>query len=132
MWISDGYVITAGDVAGGDISRFWSSTRETWELVAGFPRPASPRNGRPLTLRSVDIRVVSSTGGIKSGVRILLFTVMDCLDTRMVSVIKDGRQSSSHIVTWLGSTPLGAGLQWRLLAGSVVAGDQVGIGAGYE
>jgi hypothetical protein len=132
-WISDRYVITAGDVALSSFAgRAWSSERKAWETVSGTAMAAGRDPRVPLTLRGVDVRITRAAGGIVSGVHILLMVIASAVNTDQVIIVKDGIQSAYKVVAWHGKLPLAAGIQWRIHAGGIVANDVVSIGVQYE
>jgi hypothetical protein len=136
--LSETYEVTAGDLAPGTtVGRFWSSQRKLWENVSNRSAPAGTPwqhgyGGGGFTLRGVDIRVTTAAGLIKSGVRIQIMVVIDPVHTGDVIILKDAYQSSSKVVSWQGLCPMGAGLQWRIHQGALIAGDLVLIGVAYE
>jgi hypothetical protein len=83
-------------------------------------------------LHACRVRVRHTGGGLACGVRAILFVIVDPVNTADLAPIKDAYQSSSHLVNWLGSTPLCAGIGWRIPAGGVIAGDVVEMAASYE
>jgi len=133
---NDTYVITAADLVPSTwTGRAWSAQLRAWENVTNRDltpgNPWSPKYDYRI-LRGARIRVRHTGGGLVSGVRVILFVIVDPVHTSDIIVLKDSYQSASRLVNWLGSTPLAAGIGWRIVQGGVAAGDSVEMCATYE
>jgi hypothetical protein len=130
---NEGYIVTAADLVPGTfVGRFWSADRKTWSSATDRSPASGQSPRRALRLKGLDIRVTNATGGIKTGVRILVFLVSDPLHTEYVLPVLDKIQSASRIVSWLGEAPMCAGIEWRIQQGGVIATDIVSMGVTYE
>lgn len=133
FWANEPYVVSAADlVPGTHVGRFWRADTRQWETcVDRNPAEGSfPRN--KLRLLGIDTRVVNAVGGIKSGVRILVFVVPDPQHPGIIVPVVQGYQSSGHLVFWSGDILIGAGVGWRIQQGGVIATDVVAMTVGYE
>jgi ribosomal protein S28E/S33 len=137
--LNETYVVTAADLVPATfVGRFWSTQRKRWESATnqsaspGAPWQRGVQQGGDFDLRGVDIRVLHSNGMIASGIRIQVMIVIDPVHTGDVIMIRDAYQSATKVVSWDGDLPMGAGVQWRIHEGALVAGDQVLIGVAYE
>lgn len=133
FWANEPYVVTAADLVPGTfVGRFWRAEQRQWESSTDRnPAEASFSINR-LRLRGLDVRVLAAAGGIKSGVRILVFLIPDPQHPGIMVPVLQGFQSSANLVYWNGDIPLGAGVGWRIQQGGVIATDVVAMTVGYE
>jgi len=135
VWISDAYVIGAGDVAAAYAGRAYTLGRGLWETVSGGQALASNEPPRNRFLNSADIRVTTTAGVIKRGIYIQGWVLGDPLHTEYVVPWFQGVQGASNMVNWSGRMPMLAGVQWRIhtLSGpALVVGDRVLMAVSYE
>jgi hypothetical protein len=134
MWANDpGYVILAGDLTPATFcGRFWSAESKAWANVSNMSPLGGTLPPKQYRLKAVDVRVVNASGGIKSGVRIMVMCVLDPRSTGIVNVVIDGLQSAHKTLNWIGNIPLEYGVQWRIHQGALVAGDIVSMSVQYE
>jgi acyl CoA:acetate/3-ketoacid CoA transferase beta subunit len=133
QWLTDNYVVQAGDAAAAYAGRCYNAGKGQWETVSG----GSPSSSaiKQHYLRSADIRVQLTGGQIKRGIYIQLWIIGDGLHTDLVVPWHEGVQGAAQMVSWQGRVPMLAGFQWRIHtggAGGLIAGDRVGIGVSYE
>lgn len=133
MWTADSYVITAGDlVPATHVGRAWYVDTRSWGSVHNSnPRGGGPHVGR-YVLRHYDIRVLSGTGGVKSGIQSHLYVALDPLHPEVMMLLRSQRQSVSGIESWYGEVEIPHALVWRIHQGGVDAGDVVTLLLGYE
>jgi hypothetical protein len=134
-WLTDNYVVQAGDVALAYAGRAFNLGLGQWETVSGTQASSTQEEPRPRWLRSADIRVTAAAGQIKRGIYIQCWIIGDPLHTEYVVPWFEGVQGAAQMVNWSGGVPMLAGFQWRIHtggAGGLVAGDLVGIGVSYE
>lgn len=132
-WLSDTYTITGGDEGTTWAGRAFNLTTGRWETVSGVAMSSSA-HGRVLhkRLKAVDIRAFNSAGAVKPGVMIHGFVVGDPIHTGFVIPIVQQVQGKSYLVHWVGDVDMGAGFEWRVLRGGLIATDIVSVGLGYE
>jgi hypothetical protein len=133
FWAYDPYTVLAADLVPGTfVGRYWNSQTRAWERCTDQnPTPNSQQPNR-LRIRAIDMRVVSATGGIKSGVRIMCFQVPDAMHPGILMTLVDRYQSAGRLVYWTGDFPMGGGVLWRIQQGGVIATDVVHMSVGYE
>ena len=133
FWAYEPYTVTAADLIPGTfVGRFWREVTRQWESCTNQnPNQGSGPAGK-LRLRGIDMRVTSAAGGIRSGVRIWVFTCPDPMHPGLLIPVKEGFQGSSHLISWNGDFPLGGGIGWRICPGGVIATDLVHAVVGYE
>jgi hypothetical protein len=133
VWANEPYVVKAADLVPGTfVGRFWRTDTRQWEPCSDKNPDQGSFPPNAMRLRAIDTRIVAAAGGIKSGVRILVFMVPDALHPGIIVPIIEGYQSSSKLIFWQGDIPLGAGVGWRIHQGGVVATEIVAMTVGYE
>ena len=137
--LTDNYTITAGDIAAGALSgcigRVYLHQRRTFLNIGdpdnGVPTPWPVYADRPL--RTLQVLILHASGLAKAGVRITVWSILDPGHPQTTSVLLvDKWQSPSRLVSWQGRQPMGAGFEWRVYTGGLVAGDIGQMQVGYE
>ena len=132
----DDHVIVAGDLAPGVFfGRAYSTERQTWQSVhlgvnflPSTPNPALSR----YRLWAVTVQVKTAILGVKTGVRLSGYILLDVMGGEDCISLFDTVQSSSGLTQWSGDAPFSCGFQWRIAAGGVVATDIVCARLLYE
>jgi hypothetical protein len=133
FWANEPYIVTAADlVPGTHVGRFWRAQTRQWETCTDRNPAEASFSVNNMRLRGIDTRVVNAVGGIKSGVRLLVFLVPDPQHPGIIVPVTQGFQSSGNLVFWHGDIPIGAGVGWRIQQGGVIATDVVAMTVGYE
>jgi len=132
-WLTDTYVILAGDVAAAFAARAYNLGRGRWETCSGTdPQPS--RESRSY-VRQGEIRVLTAGGAIKRGVFVQAWILGDPLQMGYLIPWFEGIQGCQSLVNWAGRQELRCGFLWRIHTGGgggLVAGDIVTTGVGYE
>lgn len=135
VWVSDRYVVTAGDVAQDAVSRGYSFKTGQWETLSGQWMKGDARKAeRRYRLRYFSIRVWDGTNGnLKWGIIGHLYVVPDSegLDT-VLHLPCSNLQGGSNVIRFTGDYPMLCGVQWRVLLGALAANDVVTTVVGYE
>jgi len=133
LFANDSYEITAADAAAlVYVGRAWDARTRQYTTVTDITLIPGISTPDLFYLKSLDLRILTAARGIKSGIRAMLMTIPDAQHPGDVIVVKEGIQSACQTINWHGEVFLGAGLQWRIHLGALIATDIVTLSAGYE
>jgi hypothetical protein len=130
-WLNETYEVTAGDVALGWTGRAWNWETRKFETISGVEM----NRGRMTNYRLHCFQVTPklATGVLAMGVVGRLYVVADPTATGFkVKLPSSGVQGPVGSIRFVGDTPMGCGVLWRILAGGLAAGDTVEVTIGYE
>jgi hypothetical protein len=130
-WLNETYVVTAGDVALGWTGRAWNWETRKFETISGVEMNRGRMTGYRLHCFQVTPKL--ATGVLAMGVVGRLYVVADPDATGFkVKLPSSGVQGPVGSIRFVGDTPMGCGVLWRILAGGLAAGDTVEVTIGYE
>jgi len=131
-WQEDSYVILAGDVSASFAGRAFNMERNRWETTSGVGMSRSIWT--PRRLKSAAMRIFTTAGVGRRGILSHMYTIGDPTQTDR-RLLLHGAQlllKGDDYIHWGGDMALGAGFEWHLSIGAVIAGDRVNCQIGYE
>lgn len=126
LWLTDTYVVTAGDAAAAYVGRGYNAGKGQFESVtAGDLSSSYASRDEKLRLKSAQLWLATTGGVAKRGVIARLYRVYDGQATWQMTPLLLEVHGAQGWVLWTGDTPLFAGVIWRVFLGGLQATDIV-------
>lgn len=126
-------IVTAGDVAPGTfVSWMWDPKTGLWMDTTNRNPFGGAWPSSKYILRGVDIRVSTTAGAFKSGVKVYFMIVSDPAHPEIVRILKEGFQGPLQLMHWTGRETMDGGILYRIHREGLIATDVVDFAISYE